>query len=61
MKFYGNYRKMLLTDNDDHQYHIPFTLKKYKNCVFFGRMTDGKKDQGILHYFNGKCYEGKFK
>ena len=36
-------------------------LKKYKNCVFFGHMNNGRKEEGILHYFNGKCFEGKFK
>lgn len=41
--------------------HQPYTLKKYKNCVFFGRMNDGKKQEGVLHYFSGKCFEGRFR
>ena len=24
-------------------------------------MHEGKKEKGILHYFSGKCFEGKFK
>jgi hypothetical protein len=24
-------------------------------------MADGQKEEGILHYFNGKCFEGRFK
>lgn len=60
MKFYGNYKRILLNETVD-QYHRPYILKKYKNCVFFGRMTEGKKEEGILHYFSGKCFQGTFK
>ncbi len=60
MAFYSNYKKISLQE-DENEIHHPYTLKKYKNCVFFGRMLDGKKHEGILHYFNGKCFEGKFK
>lgn len=60
MNFYSNYKKIYLKEQEV-QVHHPYTLKKYKNCVFFGRILDGKKHEGILHYFNGKCFEGKFK
>lgn len=60
MTFYTNYKRVYIKE-DEPQSNKPFTLKKYKNCVFFGRMSDGKKDEGVLHYFNGKCFEGKFK
>jgi len=36
-------------------------LKKYKNCIFFGKMVEGVKVEGILHYFGGKCFEGRFR
>jgi hypothetical protein len=29
--------------------------------VFFGHINNSKKEKGILHYFNGKCFEGTFK
>jgi hypothetical protein len=61
MRFYGKYRRILITETETKEEHRPFTLKKYKNCVFFGKMNDGKKIEGVLHYFNGKCFEGKFK
>lgn len=61
MKYYGSYKRILLGDMSVDEYHRPYTLKKYKNCVFFGKMTDGKKEEGILHYFSGKCFEGTFK
>ena len=60
MHYYGSYQKILLQEQEA-QVHRPYTLKKYKNCVFFGRMQDGKKEEGILHYFAGKCYEGRFR
>ena len=56
MQYYGNYKRMLLNETTVDQHHRPYILKKYKNCVFFGRMTDGKKEEGILHYFSGKCF-----
>lgn len=60
MHYYGNYQKIFLQEQEV-QVHRPYTLKKYKNCVFFGKMHDGKKEEGILHYFNGKTYEGRFR
>jgi hypothetical protein len=42
MAFFGNYQKIYLQEQET-QVHRPYTLKKYKNCVFFGRMVDGKK------------------
>jgi hypothetical protein len=60
MAYFGNYQKIYLQEQEA-QVHRPYTLKKYKNCVFFGRMIDGKKDEGILHYFNGRTFEGRFK
>ena len=36
-------------------------LKKYKNCVYFGGMTSGRKEgEGILVYYTGKKFEGVF-
>ena len=60
MAYFGNYQKIYLQEQET-QVHRPYTLKKYKNCVFFGRMLDGKKEEGILYYFNGKCFEGRFR
>ena len=61
IQYYGNYRRIFIENTHDEGVHKPYTLKKYKNCVFFGHMTEGKKEKGILHYFNGKCFEGNFK
>jgi hypothetical protein len=37
------------------------TLKKYKNCVYFGHLSNGRKSgDGIIYYFSGKIFEGKF-
>jgi hypothetical protein len=48
-------------ENKDNIRHQPLTLKKYKNCVYFGPTLNGKKEgEGVLHYFNGKFYEGTF-
>ncbi len=55
MTYFGSYQKIYLQEQET-QVHRPYTLKKYKNCVFFGRMIDGKKEEGILYYFNGKCF-----
>lgn len=55
MAYFGSYQKIYLHEQET-QIHRPYTLKKYKNCVFFGRMIDGKKEEGILYYFNGKCF-----
>jgi hypothetical protein len=60
MNFYSNYRKIMIAEERKEQ-HQPYTLKKYKNCVFFGRMNEGKKQEGVLHYFSGKCFEGRFR
>lgn len=60
MAYFGSYQKIYLQEHQT-QVHRPYTLKKYKNCVFFGKMVDAKKDEGILYYFNGKCFEGRFK
>jgi hypothetical protein len=36
-------------------------LKKYKNCVYFGPMNNGKKDgAGVVYYYSGKIFEGIF-
>jgi hypothetical protein len=54
--YYGKYKRVLQTEYQEEVLHRPFVLKKYKNCVFFGHIHDGKKSHGILHYFNGKCF-----
>ena len=61
MQFYHDYKRVYTEEQVDREVHRPYMLKKYKNCIFFGRMEGGKKDEGTLHYFNGKCFEGKFK
>ena len=36
-------------------------LKKYKEAVYYGDITDGKRHgQGILLYENGRIYEGNW-
>lgn len=36
-------------------------LKKYKNCVYFGGIDNGKKEgSGVLAYFSKKKFEGIF-
>lgn len=36
-------------------------MKKYKNCVYFGSMNNGKKDgAGVVYYYSGKIFEGTF-
>lgn len=61
INYYGRYKRVLLSHKVEETVHQPYTLKKYKNCVFFGHMSQNKKEEGILHYFNGKCFEGVFK
>ncbi len=60
INYYGKYRRLLQADYQEESMHRPFVLKKYKNCVFFGHINNGKKENGILHYFDGKCFEGRF-
>lgn len=39
-----------------------FEIKKYKNGVYFGEISeDGQKHgKGVVFYFNGRSYEGSF-
>lgn len=38
-----------------------FVIKKYKNGVYFGELFDNKKHgYGVVFYFDGKLFEGKF-
>ena len=39
-----------------------FKIKKYKNGVYFGQLSeDQKKDGvGIVFYYDGRLYEGEF-
>ena len=43
------------------QQGLPVAIKKYKNCIYYGSINQNKKDgYGILVYFTGKIFEGKF-
>lgn len=39
-----------------------FNIKKYRNGVYFGQLSDQglKHGKGVVFYFNGRSYEGNF-
>jgi hypothetical protein len=39
-----------------------FQIKKYRNGVYFGQLTEESKKEGkgAIFYYNGRLYEGSF-
>ena len=59
--FYTNYEPIYFDRMEEIKKIKGITLKKFKNCVYFGTMNAGRKDGlGILHYYSGKIFEGVF-
>lgn len=64
-EFYSNYEPILVCKPENNSSQdkgkTPIILKKYKNCVYYGPILNGKKHGfGYLHYFSGRFYEGLF-
>ena len=56
-QFFTKYEPIYVNPNSIDSKSKLITLKKYKNCVYFGPMNNGKKDgAGVVYYYSGKIF-----